>query len=85
MNPLSGRCASVQRMRKTVTIRLPQELSEELEAVSSEEGSSRSEVVRDALRRQFALRELRRLRQSLLPDAEARGILSDDDVFDRVS
>jgi metal-responsive CopG/Arc/MetJ family transcriptional regulator len=72
-------------MRKTVTIRLPQELSEELEAVSSEEGSSRSEVVRDALRRQFALRELRRLRQSLLPDAEARGILSDDDVFDRVS
>jgi metal-responsive CopG/Arc/MetJ family transcriptional regulator len=72
-------------MRKTVTIRLPQELSEELEAVSSEEGSSRSEVVRDALRRQFALREFRRLRQSLLPEAEARGILSDDDVFDRVS
>jgi metal-responsive CopG/Arc/MetJ family transcriptional regulator len=72
-------------MRKTVTISLPQELSEELEAVSSEEGSSRSEVVRDALRRQFALREFRRLRQSLLPEAEARGILSDDDVFDRVS
>jgi len=48
-------------------------------------GRSRSEVVRDALRRQIALLRFERSRRALLPLAEAQGILTDEDVFRIVS
>ena len=72
-------------MRRTVTISLPAELCEVLDETSRERGMSRSEVVREALRRQFDLQEFRRIRRSLLVETEARGIVTDEDVFQRVS
>jgi len=72
-------------MRKTVTVSLPEPLTAELDAISREEGTSRSEVVREALRRHFALREYRALRAQLRIEAETKGIITDEDVFDRVS
>lgn len=72
-------------MRKAVTVSLPEPLTEELDAVSREEGTTRSEVVRDALRRYFTLREYRALRAELTIEAESKGIVTDEDVFDRVS
>lgn len=72
-------------MRKSVTVSLPARLARELDRISREEGTSRSEVVRDALLRQFALREFRRLRRALLPKARARGIVTDEDAFRAVS
>jgi len=72
-------------VRKAVTVSLPEPLTEELDAVSREEGTSRSEVVRDALRRYFTLREYRALRAELTIEAESKGIVTDEDVFDRVS
>lgn len=72
-------------MRKAVTVSLPEPLTEELDAVSREEGTTRSEVVRDALKRYFTLREYRALRAELTIEAESKGIITDEDVFDRVS
>ena len=72
-------------MRRAVTVSLPEPLAEELDAVSREEGTTRSEVVRDALRRYFTLREYRALRAELTIEAESKGIITDEDVFDRVS
>ena len=72
-------------MRKAVTVSLPETLTEELDAVSREEGTTRSEVVRDALKRYFTLREYRALRAELTIEAESKGIVTDEDVFDRVS
>ena len=72
-------------MRKAVTVSLPETLTEELDAVSREEGTTRSEVVRDALRRYFTLREYRALRAELTIEAESKGIITDEEVFDRVS
>jgi len=72
-------------VRKAVTVSLPEALTEELDAVSREEGKSRSEVVRDALKRYFTLREYRALRAELTIEAESKGIVTDEDVFDRVS
>lgn len=46
---------------------------------------TRSEVVRDALRRQLAVRRFDAIRERLMPFAEARGYLTDDDVFRDVS
>lgn len=72
-------------MRKAVTVSLPEPLTEQLDAVSREEGTTRSEVVRDALKRYFTLREYRALRAELTIEAESKGIITDEDVFDRVS
>jgi metal-responsive CopG/Arc/MetJ family transcriptional regulator len=72
-------------VRKAVTVSLPEPLTEELDAVSREEGTTRSEVVRDALKRYFTLREYRALRAELTIEAESKGIVTDEDVFDRVS
>ena len=72
-------------MRKAVTVSLPEPLTEELDAISRAEGTSRSEVVREALKRYFALREYRALRAELIIEAEAKGIVTDEDVFNQVS
>ena len=72
-------------MRKAVTVSLPETLTDELDAVSREEGTTRSEVVRDALKRYFTLREYRALRAELTIEAESKGIITDEEVFDRVS
>ena len=68
-------------MRQTVAVSLPADLTTRLDAVAEEEGTSRSEVVRDALRRYLALRQLQKAREAVLPYAEAAGVLTDEDVF----
>jgi metal-responsive CopG/Arc/MetJ family transcriptional regulator len=72
-------------MRRTVTVSLPEELGEELDSFSTREGTTRSEVVREALRRYFAVNEFRKIRRSLLTEAEAKGLLTDEDVFRLIS
>lgn len=69
----------------TVTIRLDAELQRELDRLCRQLGRSRSEVMRDALRRQIALLRFEESRRALLPLAEAQGILTDEDVFRIVS
>jgi len=68
-------------MRQTVAVSLPKDLATELDALAEREGASRSEIVRDALRRYLAAREFQRLREAILPVAEAKGVYTDDDVF----
>ena len=69
----------------SVTIRLDAKLQRQLSRLSRLLGRSRSDLVRDALRRQLALVRFEQARRGLLPLAEAKGILSDEDVFDLVS
>ena len=69
----------------TVTIRLDPKLQRELARLSRQLGRSRSDVVRDALRRQLALVRFEQARRGLLPLAEAQGLLTDEDVFADVS
>ena len=69
----------------TVTIRLDTKIQRELDRLSRQLGRSRSDIVRDAVRRQVALLRFDRSRRALLPLAEAQGILTDEDVFRIVS
>ena len=68
-----------------ITVRLEPELERQLDRVSRELGRTRSEIVRDALRRQLAVLRFERLRRQLMPFAEARGYLTDEDVSRDVS
>ena len=79
-------CITLSYMKtSTVTIRLDPELQEELEQAAERSGRSRSDIVRDALRRQLALNRFDELRRTIMPLAEARGYLTDEDVFAEIS
>ena len=68
-----------------LTIRLDVELERTLDEYCRQTGQSRSDVVRDALRRQLAVSRFEQLRNRLMPYAEAKGYLTDEDVFRDIS
>lgn len=69
----------------TVTVRLDQKLDEELKRLAEKTGRPKSELIREALRRQLALTRFEELRRGVAPFAEARGWLTDEDVFRDIS
>jgi predicted transcriptional regulator len=69
----------------TLTIRLDADLEALLSKASKRAGVSRSEVARQALRRQLRISQFDALRKRIVPFAEARGFLTDDDVFKEIS
>lgn len=68
-----------------MTVWLNRSLERELNRVSRELGRNRDEIVREALRRHLTLLRFERARRRLMPFAEARGYLTDNDVFRDVS
>lgn len=72
-------------MRSAVTIRLDPELERRLDQIAKSSGKTRSEIVREALRRQLDLLQFEQLRARTMPFAEARGYLTDEDVFRDIS
>ena len=68
-----------------LTIRLDKNLDDLLTKASRRSGRNRSEIVREALRRQLRISQFEALRQRMMPFAEARGYLTDEDVFTEVS
>ncbi len=72
-------------MSTTLTIRLDEELDQILTQLANEQKRTKSELVREMLRRHAAVADLHLLRAELLPQAERAGYLSDDDVFRDVS
>lgn len=69
----------------TLSIRLDGDLDRLPGKASRQAGRSRSDVAREALRRQLRLMEFESLRRRLMPFAEARGFLTDEDVFKHIS
>jgi len=72
-------------MGNVITIRLDADLQRRLDEVCDRSGRTRSDVVRDAIKRQVSLIQFEQLRRDVLPFAEARGYLTDEDVFNAVS
>ena len=72
-------------MQYVLTIRLDDDLDNLLEKVCARSGRNRSDVVRDALRRQLAVTAFDQLRSLTMPFAEAKGFLTDEDVFGAIS
>lgn len=65
----------------TITLRLPDSMDEELARQSAAAGLSKSDLAREALSRYLQVGKFRRLRRRLVPQAQARGIHTDEDVF----
>lgn len=69
----------------TLTLRLDKDLDALLARASRRSGKNRSEIAREALRRQLRSEQFEQLRKRVMPFAEARGFLTDEDVFSQVS
>jgi len=68
----------------SLSIRLDEDLERMLVKVSRDAGLTRSEVARDALRRQSRIRQFENLRRRVMSFAGARGFPTDEDVFTNV-
>jgi metal-responsive CopG/Arc/MetJ family transcriptional regulator len=72
-------------MRTTFTVSLPEDLNQALSRMVKRKGTSRSQVVQDALRRQIALDRFRDLRDRLTSKGGQSGFHTDEDVFRAIS
>ena len=72
-------------MSNIISIRLPEDLKKELQEISKEESRPVSELIRDSLKKYITLYRFRKIREKVLPFAEAQGILTDKNVFKIVS
>jgi len=68
-------------MREAVTISLSKELKERLDKLVEGEKTNRSDIVREALKRYFAVSEFQKIRRQMIPRAEAKGIFDEEDVY----
>lgn len=69
----------------TLTIRLDEDTERLLAQSSRRSGKNRSEIAREAIRRQLRIERFRELRAQSIPYAEAAGFFTDEDVFREVS
>jgi predicted transcriptional regulator len=72
-------------MKGTITVRVDKDTERMLNRVVKLSGRTRSEIARTALRRQLSLELFEQLRRRVAPFAEARGLLTDEDVFTALS
>lgn len=70
-------------MNRVITIRLPDDLYEELFKACAMDRVPASDIIREAARRYFAMRRFREIRGRVLPFAESQGLLVEGDVWKR--
>ena len=69
----------------TLTIRIDNELENDLEQLAKSQHRTKSDLAREMLRKRVAVERFRELRRKALPLAEAAGYLSDEDIFRDIS
>ena len=69
----------------TLTIRIDDELNDLLAELAKAQHRSKSDLVREMLRRQSRLELFREARRVIVPKAQAAGYLTDEDVFRDIS
>ncbi|MGH8547074.1 MAG: hypothetical protein ACRERU_00410 [Methylococcales bacterium] len=66
-------------------VNLPQDIRSALDEALRESNQSPNDLVCEALRDYLFIRKFRQMREHMTSRAQAQGIYSDEDVFDRVS
>lgn len=72
-------------MQQTITLNLPADVRDSLEARSQIEAISSIELIERAVREYLLVRRLRSLREKMLKQADLQGGFTDEDIFEMVS
>ncbi|MDH3717891.1 MAG: ribbon-helix-helix domain-containing protein [Planctomycetota bacterium] len=72
-------------MVQSITVTPPADIKQAVEELSQEQGVSPDEVVSQAVKQHVFLKQFRSLRERLAAKAKEQGVITDQDVFDRIS
>ena len=72
-------------MLEPITVFVPSEIKVALDEMTRAAGDSPDAVVGEAIKEYLFARRFRSLRERMMPIARSQGIVTDQDVFDRVS
>jgi len=72
-------------MVQSITVTLPVEVQQALDEFTRKEGIPLDELVGEAVKEHLFLRQFRSLRARMTAKAQAQGVVTDEDVFRRVS
>jgi predicted transcriptional regulator len=72
-------------MKQSLTIRIPDDLREELQDISKVESKPVSDLVIESIKKYISIYRFRQLSDKVRPFAEYRGIFTDEDVFKLIS
>ncbi len=72
-------------MRSIITTSIPTRLKEKIDTIAEQQATTRSTIFQRALEEFLIDCELDAVRTSLVPEAQKRGLYTDEDVFKLVS
>ena len=72
-------------MTQTITVTLPADVKQAVDELSQKEGVPPDEVVGQAVKQHIFPRQFRSLRERMSAKAKSQGIVTDQDIIDRVS
>ena len=72
-------------MKQSLTIRIPDDLREELQEISKEEAKPIDDLIMESIKKYVSIHRFHQLRNKVLPFTESQGILTDEDVFKLIS
>ena len=72
-------------MPATLTIKLPVKMKSELDSIAKKTHLRRNDIVIDALGKSIARLQFQSIREQLIPEAQSKGIYTDEDIFKLVS
>lgn len=71
-------------MSKLISIRVPDELKQQLDEIKKHDDIEFSALFRDSLKRIIAIHRLKKARAKAMPYAEKLGLFTDEDVFNKI-
>lgn len=72
-------------MESAITVTLPADVKDALDDLARKEGVQADVVVGQAIKEHLFSRQFRLLRERMAAHAQSQGVVTDQDVFDRVS
>ncbi len=72
-------------MRTVLSVSLPQKIAKELAAIAKETGRNKSDIVKESLGIYLWETKLRKAQKAFAPKAKSIGIITEEDMFRKIS
>ncbi|HOV21624.1 MAG TPA: ribbon-helix-helix domain-containing protein [bacterium] len=70
-------------MRKIITVSIPEDMKKQIDKIAEEEGTTRSNIIKESLQNYLFIREFRTLRARMMKKSSR--VYTDKDIFEQVS
>lgn len=70
-------------MREVITVSIPEEMKKQIDSIAEQEGTTRSNIIKESLQNYLFIREFRALRKNMMKKSSR--VYTDQDIFKQVS